>query len=477
MPEINSEVIKDNFKDSKDVLVRPFWVNDHITLSIFCVDGLIGTTLFDQCILRPIATDKDIAACKTQEEAFELLFHHGAYHAFASETDSYDLTLQCALSGMGILIFDELKKALIFDVRAFDKRGVSEPSDEGVLKGAKDSFIEVMRTNTALIRRRVKSPNLVMEQLNIGEVSKTDVTIAYLRDMVSKKLVDEVKKSIQKIQVKNISTPAFIEEYLIENKYSLFPQVMYTQRPDRCSANLSEGRVAIIIDGIPFVYIVPCQLPMLMQSPEDYAQNCFVSSFFRVLRYLSLVLTLLVPGLYIAVTMYQNQLLPVELALAIQKSKEGVPFSSSAEVFILLISFEIIIEAGLRLPKTVGQAMSIVSGLIVGQAAVTAQIVSPAVVIVVAFTTLAGFTLPNQDLSNAVRITRFGIAILSAIAGFYGLVIGVLLLLVHLCSMNNYGVAYLSPFVDVRTGRRGNTLLRYPVRFLKNKRKVYVNEK
>lgn len=466
--EIDALYIKELYSKSGDVLVRELYTaQQKIPIYLFCVDGLVNSTLMDQTILRPLADNKYVQDCTTQAELYDALFSGLAYHGYATKITDMGKLIQAVMSGMAGLIFQDIKKAIIFDVRGFDKRSVSEPSDEGVMKGAKDSFIEVMRTNTALIRRRIRSRYLVIEQTTIGRVNKADIAIAYISNIVDKRNVERLKSYLKKIDIDNTPTPGFIEEFIIENTKSVFPQVMYTQRPDRCSSNLTDGRVALIIDGVPFVYILPCQLPMLMQSPEDYAENYLVSSSLRILRYLSFILSIVLPGLYIAITTYQHQMLPIELALSIQNAQVNVPFSSAVEVFGLLLSFEIIIEAGLRLPKTVGQAMSIVGGLVVGQAAVSANLISPAVVIVIAVTGISAFTLPNQDLANAVRVIRFVFAILATFAGFYGLMVGITFLILHLCSMDNYGIAYLSPFVDAEHKTHKDTLFRYPVKFFK----------
>jgi spore germination protein KA len=288
--------------------------------------------------------------------------------------------------------------------------------------------------------------------------------------------VNKIRDKIQAINIDNLSTPAFIEEFLMENPKSLFPQIMYTQRPDKISANLSDGRIALVVDGIPFVYLLPCQLVMLMQSPEDYANHFFVGSALRVIRYLSMIVTLFLPAFYIAATTYQNQMLPVQLALSTQAAKQNVPFSSATEVLGLLMSFEILIEAGLRLPKTVGTAMSILGGLIVGQAAVTANIVSPLVVVVVALAGISGFIMPNQDLSSGIRVIRFVFALLAALGGFLGLAVGVIILITHLCSMDNYGIAYMSPFVDINESNHKDTLFRFPISYFKKRTSKLVPE-
>ena len=475
--KINSQLMMEIFEKSGDVVKRPINIgHTGMTVHLFGVDGLMNTLMLDTAILQPISIDLALKNCKTEREIIDYLLEGGAFHAFAIEETDLKLCLRYILSGMAALVFDNEETALIFDVRTFDKRSVSEPSDEGVMKGAKDSFIEVMRTNTVLIRRRIRSEYLVIEQLNAGKLSQTDIALAYISNIADPNIVNIIRDKINNLDIDNISTPAFIEEYLVENNKSIFPQIMYTQRPDRVSANLSDGRIALIVDGIPFVYLLPCQLPMLMQSPEDYANHFFIGSSLRIVRYLAMIVTLFLPAFYVASTTYQNQMLPVQLALSIQASKINVPFSSAFEVLILLIAFEILIEAGLRLPKTVGTAMSILGGLVVGQSAVTANLVSPAVVVIVSLAGIAGFIVPNQDLSSGIRLTRFMLALVASIGGFFGLAIGLIILITHLCSLDNYGAAYMSPFVDVDTANHKDTLFRFPVSYFNKRPKKVAQE-
>lgn len=468
--KIQSQSIKELFSKSTDVLIRPIHIKgpNQLTVHIFAVDGLVDSKMLDVTILRPLGEGSQAKECKTESELLQFLLNDaGAYHAFASETNEVDKMITGVLSGMMAVIFDDLSKAILYDVRTFDKRSVSEPTEEGVMKGAKDSFIETLRTNSALIRRRIRSEYLVVEQMYVGRMSKTDVALVYITNVADMDLVDHLRKTLQEIDIDNIATGSFVEEFIVADKSSLFPQTMYTQRPDRCASNLTDGRVALLIDGIPYAYILPCQLPMLMQSPEDYSENYIATSTIRILRYFMMLVSLLLPAFYIAVVTFHNQMLPVEMILSIQQAKVNVPFSSWLEVLGLLLAFEILIEAGLRLPKNVGQAMSIVGGLVVGQAAVSANIVSPVVVIVVALTGIAGFTVPNTDLALAIRVTRFALAILASLAGFYGLVVGCIFIVIHLCSLESYGIAYLSPFVDVRALQIKDTLLRQPVNTFK----------
>ena len=469
--------IKELFAKSADIVVRPITLNQNgITLSIFGVDGLINTGLVDEVILKSLNKDTYLVKCKTQRQVMDYLLSGGSYHVFTKEETEYAKLIKIVLSGGVAFLFDEESKAIVYDIRMFEKRSISEPSEEAVIKGAKDSFIEVMRMNTALIRRRVRSEHLVVEALSVGTLSKTDVSLIYISDIVDMDTVNKLRDVISEIEIDNLSTPAFIEEYLVENKKSVFPQIMYSQRPDRIAANLTDGRIALAVDGFPFVYLIPCQLPMLMQSPEDYANHFYVGSALRMLRYIAMVVTMFLPAFYIAATTYQNQMLPVQLALSTQAAKQNVPFSSATEVLGLLLCFEILIEAGLRLPKTVGTAMSILGGIVVGQAAVSANILSPLVVVIVSLAGIAGFIVPNQDLSSGIRVVRFILSVVAAIGGFFGLAVGLIVLLTHLCSLDNYGVAYLSPFVDVDESNHKDTLFRFPIKYFTKRPQKIVPE-
>lgn len=467
---INSIWLKELFSKSGDVVIRPIKINqNNLTVHLFCVDGLINQALFDDAVFRSLKFDPYLVHCNTERQMMDYLQEGGAYHVFTKEETDYQLLIKYVLSGMVALIFNSEEKAIVYDIRMFEKRSIQEPSEENVMKGSKESFIEVMRMNTALIRRRIRSEHLVVETLTVGKISKTDIALIYISNIADISTVNKIRDIINGIDIDNISTPAFIEEFLVENKHSIFPQIMYTQRPDRVSANLSDGRVALVVDGIPFAYLLPCQLPMLMQSPDDYANHFLVGSSLRIIRYLSMIMTIFLPAFYIAATTYQSQMLPVQLALSTQAAKQNVPFSSAAEVLGLLISFEILIEAGLRLPKAVGTAMSILGGLVVGQSAVAANLISPAVVVIVALAGISGFIMPNQDLSSGIRLTRFALAILAAVGGFLGLTIGLIVLITHLCSLNNYGTAYISPFVDVEESNVKDTLFRFPIKYFKKR--------
>lgn len=306
--------------------------------------------------------------------------------------------------------------------------------------------------------------------MKIGQQTITPVAICYVDGIANPHLIKELTKRLEKIDIDGVLTTAAIEEYIIDDKSSTFPQIVYTERPDKFCSNLLEGRVGILIDGLPTAFIVPGVINQFMQAPEDYSRNFLVASMIDIIRYLSLIVTLFLPGFYISISTFHQEMIPTELALSIIASKEGVPFPTFIEVIVLLIAFEVLLEAGLRMPKPIGQAVSIVGALVVGQSAVEAKMVSPAVVIIAAVTLIAGFTIPNQDFSNAARLWRIIMTIFPSIAGLFGLALGLIGLLLHLATIETFGVAYLTPFA----ANEGNelakdTIVRLPMWIMKKR--------
>jgi spore germination protein KA len=290
-----------------------------------------------------------------------------------------------------------------------------------------------------------------------------------MKNIVNDSLVQEVKKRINDIAVDNALTASYFEGFLVDNKNTPFPQIMYTERPDRFCSNLLEGRVGLIIDGMPIAFIAPGTLAQFVQAPEDYSQHFLVSSVIRYTRYTSLFITLLLPAFYISITTFHQEMIPTELTFSIVAAKQGVPFPMFVEVLLMLIAFELLVEAGLRLPFIIGQTVSIVGALVVGQAAVEAKLLSPATVIIVATTAITSFIMPSQDLSNALRLWRFGLAIVSSIIGMYGLTMGLFLLIYQWCKLDTFGVPYLSPFIGDEKIQLQDSLFRLPLTTMKQR--------
>lgn len=470
--KLNSKNLKEIFGNSGDIKVRDILINnkEDMKVTLIYVDGLVNSSYISDYVLKPLIQEKTIQESKDLKQVLKLIEDGALYYAGQQIFNDLNSTIGQIMSGSSALIFDDLNTAVIFDTKNFDKRSITEPTVENVTKGSKDSFVENYRTNTATIRRKVKIPNLVIEETVVGKQTQTPVGIVYISGITNDNLVKEVKEKINSINVDNVLTTGFIEEALSNDITSPFPQVRNTERPDIFCSDLIEGRVGIIADGIPLGFVVPGKFVQLLQTAEDYSRNYIVASILRIIRYVSLFLSLMLPALYIAITTFHPEMVPTKLVLFIAKSREGVTFPIAVETIGMLIAFEILFEAGLRIPKTVGQAVSIVGTLVVGQAAVEAKLLSPSAVVVIALTSIASFAMPNQDFSNALRIWRFVFAIFASFLGLYGVVIAIILLTYDLCKLETFGTSYMSPLVSGDLEEiRYDTVIRAPLKTNKNR--------
>ena len=471
--DINSELTVYNLKNilmkSNDINLKEISINKNLKGTLIFIDGLVDVKSISEYIIEPLTQMHRFTESKTEQEVIALIREGTLTYSSQTERNTLKDTINDILSGNAALLFHEKNIAFIFDVKGFEKRSVTEPTDENVIKGSRDVFVETLRVNTATVRRKIKSPNLVLEGIVLGEQTQTSVSIIYMSNIANKDLLKELKQRLSRIKIDAVLSLNSITDYIVDKKLTAFPQIINTERPDKFCSNIIEGRIGIIIDGLPMSLIIPGTFIQFIQATEDYSQNYIISSILRFMRVILIFTTLLLPGFYISVISFHHEMIPIELALSISSSDKYVPFPPFIEVLLLLIAFEVLMEAGLRLPKSIGQAVSIVGAIVVGQAAVDAKLVSPAVVIAISVTAIANYTVPNQDLSNAIRLWRFIIAILSSILGLMGLSLGSLILLYHLCSIECFGVPYLSPFVSGRDDEFGDTLFRLPVYLLKNR--------
>ncbi|MBS4205465.1 spore germination protein [Lederbergia citrea] len=381
--------------------------------------------------------------------------------------------LQAILDGHVLLLVNGDHRMIEFPFSSFEKRAIEDAPNETVIRGPREAFIEDLGVNLTLLRRNLKTKKFKTELMEIGAETKTKIIIAYLHGVCEQQLVDEVKMRISQIKIDGVLGSNYIEEYIQDNPYSPFPQIQYTERPDTVSSSLLEGRVAIIVDGTPIVLLAPTTLFSLLQSPEDYFQRFIAGTWIRWIRYLFAFISLLLPSFYIAITTFHPELIPPDLLITIAASREVVPFPAFIEAFIIEVAFEALREAAVRVPKIIGQAVSIIGALIIGTAAVEAGIVSSLMVIIVAVTGISSFLIPQYDLGLAFRLLRFPIMFLAGGFGIFGIVCGMIFLYLHLINLQSFGTPYLSPVAPLDAKKLRDILVRAPWPILKQKPNRY----
>lgn len=405
------------------------------TVWVYSIDGLVSGSEISDFVVKPLMEARERLEGET---AVEL----AVYNAVGSRVSHMDEAVEKLVNGFCLVLFGAGDGAA-FEVKTGEKRSISAPEVENTIKGAKDAFTETVRTNTSLLRRHLRSPELRLEEQVVGRRSLTNVTICHVAGITDPALVEAVSRRLTEIDIDGVLTPAAVEEYLTGGRKTAFPLLIFTERPDRFAWGLLAGRVGVLVDGLPLGYLLPCTLTDFLESPEDRGGNYVVASAIRLLRGISLGAALLMPGLFAAVSLYHQEMIPLVLLRAIVESRQSVPLSTGGEVLVLLIAFELLQEAGLHLPQNLGQAVSIIGGLVVGSAAVEASLISPAALIVVAAAGVCGFTLPERDFADAIRVWRFAIALGGVLAGLAGGTMVFLLLLIHLSDLSSLGIPYL----------------------------------
>ena len=418
------------------------------TLTAFFLDGLTSGGDIAEYVVRPLTE----LAPGTAADVYARARDGGVWCASVSEAASPDAAAQKLVNGFCVVVFPGIQNALCFETKTGEKRGISAPEAENTVKGAKDAFTETVRTNTSLIRRHLRTPRLRLEESVLGTRTLTNVTLCYVDGITPPERVARMRARLGEIELEALLSPAAVEESVTGARRTAFPMMQYTERTDKFCQGLLAGQVGLLVDGLPEGFLAPVSLGRLMQSPEDRAVDHVSATCVRVLRYLAGLASLLLPGLYAAMAMYHQGMIPTKLLEAIIESKQNVPFPTILEVLGLLAAFEILQEAGLHLPQAIGTAVSIIGGLVVGTAAVDAKLVSPAALIVTASAGICGFALPSRDLSDALRIWRFALAALGGLAGLFGVTVGTLTLLLHVSGLSSLGEAYLAPFSAVRAG-------------------------
>lgn len=475
---LDLELIKQEISDNSDVHVREFTIGrTGIRSAIIFVEGLSDKDLIDKHIMKSLMVDffnefKLEPSYLKGTIPKEFIKNQILSISEVKEVNHIKELIAKILTGMTALLIDGLSDAFILGTTKANKRNIEEPVSEALVRGPRVGFTEILTDNTALLRRHGENVNLSLIKFQIGKRAKKELAIAYMKEIADPELVEEVKKRIQKIDIDHVPESGYVEQLIEDNYLSPFPQVQSTERPDRVISALMEGRVAILLDGTPFALIVPVTFSMLLQSPEDYYERWFPGSLFRLLRFGAALITLFAPSLYISFISFHPGLIPSKLAISITGTREGVPFPSLIEALLMEIAIEILREAGLRLPKPIGPAMGIVGGLIIGEAAVQAGIVSNIMVIVVAITAISSFVIPSYSAGIPLRILRFVAMFAAAFFGLYGVILFFLLLCSHLVKLKSFGVPYTSPAVPYRLSDLKDLMVRMPIQMMKRRPKM-----
>lgn len=438
-------ILKQVFEKCSDAVFRTVHASDDVTILLIYIDGLVDTARLEETVLGQLGSRTGALSA-----------------ANVKETDELGACVSGILTGQALLVRDKEPQAVLIDMAKFPMRSVEEPVNEPSVRGPREGFTEVLRTNTSMLRRKLPTPLLKLEALTLGEVSHTSIVLVYLEGTTSPDLLQEIRKRLDSIDVKSIQDSSYIEEWIEDNRFSPFPQIQNTERPDTVSSSLLEGKAAILVNGSPNALVLPMTFWSGFQTAEDHYEKFMYVSAVRIIRFILFFMSLLLPSFYVALTTFHPQMIPVTLMMSISAAREGIPFPTLVETIMMEIMIEGLREAGIRLPKAIGPAVSIVGAIVIGQAAVEAGFISAPIVIIVASTGIASFAIPRYSMSLPIRLLRFPLIILSGIFGFFGIATGTIAILTHLCSLKSYGVPYFTPIAPLRLRGWKDTLLRLP---------------
>ncbi len=447
--------VKEILAGSNDVVFREFVLQgkERIPCILVAVDGMVDKNLLDQFILTPLMVDlagNQELAQVTLSNVVDITLQSLLPGLEIKKISKMGEAVDAILSGDSVIFFGDSTEAIDIGARGWAYRAVAEPVTESIVKGPREGFTETLRINTSLLRRKIKHPSLRMVSIKLGNLTNTDVVVTYIEKIASPDIVSEVLKRLGSINMDGVLGNGYIEEMIDDNPYSPFPQIAYTERPDVLAGKLLEGKVGIILDGTPIVLVVPAILTQFLNVNEDYYQRPVAALLFRTIRFVGAFVALLAPSIYIAVTTFHQEIIPTDLLMSISAGRQGVPVPALLEALMMMVVLEILQEAGLRLPRPLGQTIGIVGALIIGDAAVKASLVSPLMVIIIGLTAVASYAIPYYDLSIAVRLIRYPLMLLAGVLGFFGVSVGLYVIAIHLLSLRSFGVPYLSPFAPLR---------------------------
>ncbi|MGE5632788.1 MAG: spore germination protein [Caulobacteraceae bacterium] len=470
----NLENIKQEFNMPKneDIVIRKFTVGMNAKAFIVFVDGMADKIVINDFILRQLMNPEHFKGYKNGCPV-DYVMNHVLSINNVEKVKEYKKIISKILNGVTALFIDGCEEALLIESRGYEKRNIDKPSTESVVMGSQEGFTENLRTNITLIRRIIKNKDLITEILPVGKTSNSNCAIMYLDGIANPELVKEVKRRIKSINIDFVTGDGMIEQFIEDKPFQIIPQVLNTERPDRAASFIMEGQVIIIGEGVPFVNVVPVTFFAMFHASEDSFLRWPFGTAIRLIRILGLFFATLLPALYVSLILYHQEMIPTDLLVAFATARENVPFPTIIEVLILEISFELIREAGVRVPGIIGPTLGIIGALILGQAAVSANLVSPVLIIVVAVTGLGNFAIPSYSLATGIRLIRFGLILAGAFLGFYGVAAVLFIAGCFACNMKSFGVPFLSPISPV-TKKNPDIIARAP-NFKQKMRPDYLN--
>lgn len=470
--------LHDELGKSPDVVFRELLLADgKLKACVIYIVGLVQTSVVNRQILNTLLAVQDQEKLVQGPDLIDFISFQLLPVGHVSQISDKKKLVESILNGNTLLLFDGQTRAISVSTTGGQRRSIQEPSTEVEVRAPRESFVEYMIINQSMIRRKLKNKNLRFLTMRVGKETNTQIAIAYLHGTADPGLVEEVKRRINKIDIDGVLETLYIEHFIKDTPFSIFPQIDHTERPDRVCAMLLEGRIAILVDGTPWVLIVPAIFFQFLTTVGDYYSSYVFASFTRILRFIAFIFALVVPSLYIALTTMHQEMFPTPLVLQIAGARSGVPFPAIVEAVLMELSFELLREAGIRLPKAAGQAVSIVGALIIGEAAVEAGIVSPIMIIVVALTGISSFAIPSYEIGMALRVLRFPLMIIASILGIPGITVAMLVLLIYLVSLSSFGVPYLSPFAPMNRKDLKDTFIRVPWTFLAKSKHFFEHHK
>lgn len=482
---------KYNMLISSDIKIRDFTItlkSKKIPAFLLYIDGMVEDKSINEFIMQPLLLRNSIKMqdfsktfIDTERKTIKINLENFLYESLipqnsVSKETEFSKIIPKVNNGFCVLFVQNLSVALCIETKGFKGRSVSEPVTESVVKGSHEAFVENIRTNTSMLRKIINNETLIIEECEVGTISKTKVDICYLKNIANDDLVAETKYRINNLKIDYLISSGQLEQFIKDSATTAFPQTISTERPDRTCNYILKGRVVILVNGSPFAIILPAVLTDFLSSPEDFNLNYHYANFLRILRCLALISALFLPGMYIAITMYHYELIPSELLFAITAAREAIPFPIIFEIIIMEVSFELIQEASIRVPSSFSTTVGIIGALILGDAAVSANIVSPILIIIVAFTGISAFAIPDNSLRFAIRMFRFMYIILGYISGFLGIAFGFFIHFLLLSKQNSFGIPFFAPYIPLYDLNHNDSLPVQPV-WKREKRNSYLNTK